>query len=82
MGAALEELADFESKGADLIVELEVVAHPSISHRYGASCVYSSTLTCDYMVSSVTAFGFAERCGDRASRWFIWILEKVVSRSA
>jgi len=46
---ALDDLGDFASKGADLIVE---VAHPSISERYGAAFLKHA----DYLVASVTTF--------------------------
>ena len=50
---ALDDLADFQSKGADLIVE---VAHPSISSRYGAEFLQHA----DYLAASVTAFADSE----------------------
>ena len=50
---ALDDLADFQSKGADLIVE---VAHPSISSRYGSAFLQHA----DYLAASVTAFADSE----------------------
>ena len=51
--AALDDLADFASKDADLIVE---VAHASISERYGAAFLQNA----DYMPASTTAFADAK----------------------
>lgn len=51
-GVALEELSEFASMNADLIVE---VAHPSISERWGAAFLHHA----DYLVTSVTAFADA-----------------------
>ena len=45
----LEDIADFRSKGADLIVE---VAHASISAKYGPAFLEHA----DYMPASITAF--------------------------
>jgi len=59
VGVALDALADFASRGADLIVE---VAHPTISEQYGAQFLEHA----DYLPSSVTAFANAET--ERAMR--------------
>lgn len=48
----LEDLADFDSCAADLIVEL---AHPSVSRNYGAAFLSKT----DYMILSVTALADA-----------------------
>ena len=57
--AVLDDLRDFASKGADLIVE---VAHPSVSADHGVAFLEQA----DYMVSSVTTF--ADAATERAMR--------------
>lgn len=49
----LERIEDFESKGADLIVE---VAHPNVSKVHGRAFL----ATADYMPASITAFANAD----------------------